>query len=59
MDDAELDLEELMRNFNPNDNHTDKVLLYMLTGRNLDNAMEDWLDECNNASDFDPGSPHT
>ena len=44
MGDSELELEELMRNFSPEDNRTDKVLLYMLTGRNLDNVMKDWID---------------
>ena len=53
MDDADLSLEELMRNFSPYDDHVDKVLLYMLTGRNLDNVMKDWLEE-GDGIDFDP-----
>ena len=55
VDDADLSLEELMRNFSPYDDNVDKVLLYMLTGRNLDNVMKDWLGEGDDI-DFDPGS---
>lgn len=39
-----LELDDLMREFKPGENFTDKVLLYMLTGRNLDNVMRDWLE---------------
>ena len=51
---SNLELEELMRNFSPYDDHIDKVLLYMLTGRNLDNVMKDWIGDCD--SDTGPNT---
>ena len=41
---TDLELEDLMRGFRPRDDHSDRIMLYMLTGRNLDNVMQDWLD---------------
>ena len=41
----DLELDELMADFNPYDDRIDKILLYMLTGRNLDNVMKDWIRE--------------
>ena len=38
----DMELEDLMKGFQPQDEHTDRVMLYMLTGRNLENAMKDW-----------------
>ena len=42
---TDLELEDLMRGFRPRDDHSDRIMLYMLTGRNLDNVMQDWLDQ--------------
>ena len=53
---SNLELEELMRNFSPYDDHIDKVLLYMLTGRNLDNVMKDWIGDCDSDSDTGPNT---
>ena len=44
VDVAEMELEELVRGCRPQEDHVDKVLLYMLTGRNRDNVMKDWVD---------------
>ena len=41
---ADLELDDLMSGFRPQDDYSDRVMLYMLTGRNLDNVMKDWVD---------------
>lgn len=44
---VDLELEDLMRGFNPAEDKIDQVMLYMLTGRNNHNsgAMKDWVDD--------------
>ena len=50
----DLELNELMADFNPYDDRIDKIILFMLTGRNLDNVMKDWIreDDTGPALDF-------
>ena len=52
---SNLELDDLMRGFEPGSDRTDRVMLYLLTGRNMDNVMEEWLDDeqDHNAADED------
>lgn len=54
----ELELADLMKDFKPDENYTDKVLLFMLTGQNLDNVMKDWLDGCPDAGQDGDGTDY-
>lgn len=43
-DDADLELEELMRGFNPTGDRVDAILLHLLTGEeDSSSALKDWL----------------
>ena len=53
VDDADMEMEELVRGFRPQEDYVDKVMLYMLTGRNRDNVMKDWLDRRDGGADFE------
>ena len=48
---TDLELDDLMKGFDPEADYIDKLVLFMLTGRNLDHVMRDWLD----AEDQDSG----
>ena len=41
---TDLELDDLMKGFEPGSDYVDKIVLYMLTGRNMDNVMRDWLE---------------
>ncbi len=42
-----------MKGFAPQDDQRDRILLYLLTGRNLENAMGDWVDESEDRRETD------
>ena len=41
----DLELENLMRGFDPRSDRTDRIMLYMLTGLNVDRVMDDWVED--------------
>ena len=52
---VDLELEDLMKGFNPAEDKIDKIMLYMLTGRNHQSsgAMKDWVDDDKQPSNDD------
>ena len=40
----DIELDNLMRGFNPKSDRTDRIMLYMLIGQNVDNTMIGWLE---------------
>ena len=37
-----VELSELLENFKPEQNHIDRMLLYQITGKELDQCMQNW-----------------
>ena len=40
----DIELDNLMRGFDPKSDRTDRIMLYMLIGQNVDNTMIGWLE---------------
>ena len=36
-------VEELLKDFKPMEDKTDRMMLFMLTGSNMNNVMKDWM----------------
>ena len=36
-------VEELLKDFQPLEDRTDRMMLFMLTGSNMNNVMKDWM----------------
>ena len=40
---ADLELDELMSGFDPDNDEVDRMLLFLITGRNKDGVTKDWI----------------
>ena len=58
VDEADIRVDDLFKDFSPYDDETDRTLHYLITGHNLSEVMKNWVDDAfgNTADmDLDPG----
>ena len=42
-DDCEVELDDLMREFDPEGDPQDAIMMYLLTGKEMNRVMKDWI----------------
>ena len=58
VDAADIRVDDLLKDFSPYEDETDRTLHYLITGHNLSDVMKNWVDdsfETNADIDIDPG----
>ena len=56
VDEGDIRIDDLLRDFSPYEDETDRTLHYLITGHNLSEVMKNWVDNTfDNTTDIDPG----